>query len=135
MKAPSSARTDYGTSPHKVNDLEAIPLGQGSGRPMLLFEDTEIVFDSQAVRNQTQLPDELLHRSPGLQFPGLPIQINFDQSHRFPSPDSVLDRPFRGSGSASKYRIEGALWKGIVWNAPVSAPVSRLVEWEDGGAK
>ena len=128
-------RTACGSSTDKVNNLKSIPLGQGGGRPMLLLEDMEIVFDSQTIRNQTQLPDKLLHRGPGLQLSGLSVHKNFNQSHGFPSPVPELNRPCSGSRSASKYRIGRSLWKRLVRNAPVSPHMGRLVDWEGRAAK
>ena len=78
---------------------------------MLPLEDLEVVFDRQTARNQAQVPDQLLHRGSGLQLSGLPVQQNFNQSHRFPSPFQNPDRPRRGCRSASKYRIGRPLWK------------------------
>ncbi len=78
MTATARPWTGARASPHKVNDLNTIPVGQGGCRPVLLFEDTEIVFDRQTVRNQTQLPDQLLHRGPGLELSGLPVHKNFN---------------------------------------------------------
>ena len=73
---------------------------------MLPFEDLEVVFDRQTARNQAQVPDQFLHRGSGLQLSGLPVQQNFNQSHRFPSLVPGLDRPLRVKISHRKAFLE-----------------------------
>ena len=58
--------TRAGSSPHKVNNLNSVPLFEGGFRPMLLFEDMKVVFHRHPVRDQTQVPHKLVHRGPVL---------------------------------------------------------------------
>ena len=123
MTATARPCTGACASPHKVNDLNTIPVVQGGCLPMLPFEDVEVVLDGQTVRNQTQFPDKLLHRGPGLQGSGLPVHKNFNQSHGFPSPAQGSDR-LRRSSAPPQNIVSGGLYGRGLPETPLFRPVS-----------